>query len=142
MGFGLTGAAIATICGEFIGGLFPILYFARPNSSQLRLGKTHFEGRILLKTCANGSSELMTNLSSSIVNSLYNIQLMKFAGENGVAAYGTIMYVNFIFIAIFLGYSIGSAPIISFHYGAKNSSELKQYSTFSLLLIYLFNDLL
>ena len=119
LGFGLTGAAIATICGEFIGGLFPILYFSRPNSSQLRLGKTHFEGKILLKTCVNGSSELMTNLSSSIVNSLYNIQLMNFAGENGVAAYGAIMYVNFIFMSIFFGYSIGSAPITSFHYGAK-----------------------
>ena len=107
---GLTGAAVATVCGEFIGGLFPILYFTRPNSSLLRLGKTRFNGRILLQTCINGSSELMTNLSSSIVNSLYNIQLMRFAGENGVAAYGAIMYVNFIFVAIFLGYSIGSAP--------------------------------
>ena len=135
LGFGLTGAAIATICGEFIGGLFPILYFARPNSSQLRLGKTHFEGRILLKTCVNGSSELMTNLFSSIVNSLYNIQLMNFAGENGVAAYGAIMYVNFIFMSIFFGYSIGSAPITSFHYGAKNHRELKSLFKKSLTFI-------
>ena len=135
LGLGLTGAAVATVCGEFIGGLFPILYFTRPNSSLLRLGKTHFNGRILLQTCINGSSELMTNLSSSIVNSLYNIQLMKFAGENGVAAYGAIMYVSFIFVAIFLGYSIGSAPIISFHYGAGNHDELKNLFKKSLRLI-------
>ena len=125
LGFGLAGAAVATVCGEMIGGLFPIFYFSGKNSSLLRLGKTQFNGRILMQTCVNGSSELMTNLSSSIVNSLYNIQLMKFAGENGVAAYAAIMYVNFIFIAIFLGYSIGSAPIISYHYGAGNHSELQ-----------------
>ena len=135
LGLGLTGAAVATVCGEFIGGLFPILYFTRPNSSLLRLGKTHFNGRILLQTCINGSSELMTNLSSSIVNSLYNIQLMRFAGENGVAAYGAIMYVNFIFVAIFLGYSIGSAPVISFHYGAGHHDELKNLFQKSLRLI-------
>ena len=99
--FGLAGAAFATVCGEFIGGLFPFFYFARKNSSLLRLGRTHFYKKVLLQTCINGSSELMTNLSNSIVNSLYNIQLMKFAGENGVAAYGTIMYVNFIFAAIY-----------------------------------------
>lgn len=135
LGLGLTGAAVATVCGEFIGGLFPILYFTRPNSSLLHLGKTHFNGRVLLQTCINGSSELMTNLSSSIVNSLYNIQLMKFAGENGVAAYGAIMYVSFIFVAIFLGYSIGSAPVISFHYGAGNHAELKNLFQKSLRLI-------
>lgn len=91
---------MATVCGELIGGLFPIFYFSRKNSSLLKLGKTKFYGSILLKTCTNGSSELMTNLSSSVVNSLYNIQLLKFTGEDGVAAYGTIMYVSFIFVAI------------------------------------------
>ena len=135
LGFGLAGAAAATVCGEMIGGLFPIFYFSRKNSSLLRLGKTQFNGRILMQTCVNGSSELMTNLSSSIVNSLYNIQLMKFAGENGVAAYAAIMYVNFIFIAIFLGYSIGSAPIISYHYGAGNHGELKNLYKKSLQLV-------
>lgn len=135
LGFGLAGAATATVCGECIGGLLPLFYFARKNPSPLKLGKTHFYGKVLLRTCTNGSSELMTNLSSSIVNSLYNLQLMKFAGENGVAAYGTIMYVNFIFVAIFIGYSIGSAPIISYHYGAKNHDELKNLSKKSLTLI-------
>lgn len=135
LGFGLPGAAVATVCGEMIGGLFPVLYFSRKNSSLLRLGKTQFNGRILMQTCINGSSELMTNLSSSIVNSLYNVQLMKFAGENGVAAYAAIMYVNFIFIAIFLGYSIGSAPIISYHYGAGNHEELKNLYKKSLQLV-------
>ena len=131
---GLAGAAFATVTSECIGGLFPILYFARKNSSLLKLGRTHFNGQIFLCACGNGSSELMTNLSSSIVNSLYNIQLMNLAGENGVAAFGTIMYVNFIFIAIFLGYSIGSAPLVSYHYGAGNHDELKNLFQKSLRL--------
>ncbi len=135
LGFGLKGAAVATVCGELIGGLFPIFYFARKNNSPLRLGKTSFDGEILVKAFINGSSELMTNISSSIVSSLYNIQLMKIAGENGVAAYSTIMYVNFVFIAIFFGYSIGSAPIVSFHYGAGNHDELKNMFKKSLSLI-------
>ena len=132
---GLAGAAFATVTSECIGGLFPILYFARKNSSLLKLGRTHFNGKIFLCACGNGSSELMTNLSSSIVNSLYNIQLMNLAGENGVAAFVTIMYVNFIFIAIFLGYSIGSAPLVSYHYGAGNHDELKNLFQKSLRLI-------
>ena len=132
---GLAGAAFATVTSECIGGLFPILYFARKNSSLLKLGRTHFNGKIFLSACGNGSSELMTNLSSSIVNSLYNIQLMNLAGENGVAAFGTIMYVNFIFIAIFLGYSIGSSPLVSYHYGAGNHDELKNLFQKSLRLI-------
>lgn len=133
--FGLAGAAIATVCGEMIGGLFPVIYFARKNSSLLKLGKTKLEWRILAQTCINGSSELMSNLSSSIVNSIYNMQLMKFAGEDGVAAYGTIMYVNFVFLAIFIGYAMGSAPIFSYHFGAQNHVELKNMFQKSLKLI-------
>ena len=134
-GWGIAGAAIATSCGELFGGFFPLIYFAGGRYDILRLGKTKFYGRILLKACANGSSELMTNLSSSIVGSLYNLQLMKLAGENGVAAYGTIMYANFIFVAVFFGYSIGSAPIISYHYGAANHDELKNLFKKSLTLV-------
>lgn len=134
-GLGLKGAAIATVCGEIIGGLVPILYFAGRNHSLLRLGRTSFDAGSILKTCTNGSSELMTELSSSVVTVLYNTQLMKIAGENGVAAYSTIMYVNFIFVAIFLGYSLGSAPIISFHYCAGNHDELKNMRKKSLRLI-------
>ena len=134
-GLGLKGAAIATVCGEIIGGLVPILYFAGRNHSLLRLGRTSFDAGSILKTCTNSSSELMTELSSSVVTVLYNTQLMKIAGENGVAAYSTIMYVNFIFVAIFLGYSLGSAPIISFHYGAGNHDELKNMRKKSLRLI-------
>lgn len=133
--FGLAGAAIATVCGEMIGGLSPVIYFARKNSSLLKLGKTKLEWRILAQTCINGSSELMSNLSSSIVNSIYNMQLMKFAGEDGVAAYGTIMYVNFVFLAVFIGYAMGSAPIFSYHFGAQNHVELKNMFQKSLKLI-------
>ena len=133
--WGLAGAAFATVCGECVGGLLPLVYFGRENASPFRLGKTKLYCNILGKTCTNGSSELMTNLSSSIVNTLFNFQLMHFAGEDGVAAYGTLMYVNFIFVAIFLGYSIGSAPIVSYHYGARNSEELKNLLTKSLKMI-------
>ena len=133
--WGIAGAAIATVCGEFIGGIFPTFYFSRKNSSLLHLGKTKFHGRVLLQTCLNGSSELMTNVSNSIVSSLFNLQLMNYAGENGVASYGAIMYVNFIFISTFLGYSIGSAPIISYHYGAANHQELKNIFRKSISLI-------
>lgn len=132
---GLAGAAFATVTSECIGGLFPILYFARRNSSLLKLGRTHFNGKIFLCACGNGSSELMTNLSSSIVNSLFNVQLLRLAGENGVAAYGAIMYVSFIFAAIFIGYSMGSAPLVSYHYGADNHIELKNLFKKSLTLI-------
>ena len=134
-GWGLAGAAFATVCGECVGGLLPLVYFGRKNASPFRLGKTKLYWNILGKICTNGSSELMTNLSSSIVNTLFNFQLMHFAGEDGVAAYGTLMYVNFIFVAIFLGYSIGSAPIVSYHYGARNSEELKNLLTKSLKMI-------
>lgn len=122
---GIVGAAIATAMSQVIGGLAPVIYFARKNSSLLRLTKTHFDGKALLKASANGSSELMSNVSMSLVSMLYNIQLMKYAGENGVAAYGVLMYVNFVFVSMFIGYAVGSAPIFSFHYGADNSVELK-----------------
>lgn len=121
---GLAGAAIATALSETVGGLVPVLYFARRNDSLLRLTRPRFYGWVLVKTCTNGSSELMSNLSSSVVNILYNFQLMRLAGEDGVAAYGAVMYVSFIFAAIFIGYAIGSAPVVSYHYGAGHGEEL------------------
>lgn len=133
--FGLAGAAVATAIGETVGGLVPMIYFARPNSSRLKLVRTKPEWKALGQACFNGSSELMTNLSASVVNMLYNFQLMKFAGQDGIAAYGVIMYVNFIFIAIFIGFSIGSSPIIGYHYGAENNDELKSLLKKSLMII-------
>ena len=123
--WGLAGAAIATSIGELIGGLVPILYFSHPNTSRLKLVRTKLEWRPIWRSCSNGASEMMTNLSMSLVNTLYNLQLMRFTGEDGVAAYGVIMYVNFIFVAIYVGYSIGSAPIVGYHYGAKHQEELR-----------------
>lgn len=122
---GVIGAALATGISQAVGGLIPLIYFAKENSSELRLVSSKINFRALGKTCFNGSSELMTNLSMSLVNMLYNLQLMKYAGENGVAAYGVIMYVNFIFVAVFLGYAIGTAPIIGYNYGADNKAEMK-----------------
>ncbi len=133
--FGLAGAAWATAISQTIGGLFPILYFTRKNNSLLRLTRSPFYGRILLHTCTNGSSELMSNISASVVTMLYNFQLMRIAGEDGVAAYGAIMYVSFIFCAIFIGYAVGSAPVIGYHFGAGNTSELKSLLKNSLRLI-------
>lgn len=133
--WGLAGAAVATGIGQAVGGLIPIFYFMRKNDSLLHLTKARPQGKILLKTIGNGSSEMVTNLSTSLINILYNFQLMKFAGENGIAAYGIIMYVNFIFMAVFFGYSIGSAPIIGFHYGAANYNELKNLFRKSLVLM-------
>ena len=133
--FGVVGAAVATAISQCIGGFAPLIYFARKNTSLLRLTKTSFNAGVLARTCSNGMSELVTNVSISLVSMLYNYQLMRFEGENGVAAYGVIMYVNFIFIAIFLGYSIGSAPVVGFHYGAGNHDELKGLFRKSLVLI-------
>ena len=123
--WGVTGAAIATAISQIVGGFVLLIYFLRKNTALIHLTKFKFNSKVLLKTCTNGSSELMTNISLSLVNILYNFQLMKFAGEDGVAAYGVIMYVNFIFVAIYIGYSIGSAPIIGYNYGAGNHSELR-----------------
>ena len=133
--FGLSGAAAATAISQCIGGLVPVIYFLCPNSSLLRLTKTSFDGRALLTGCVNGSSELMSNISMSLVSMLYNVQLMKFAGEDGVAEYGVLMYVNMIFLAAFIGYSVGTAPVIGYNYGAKNSAELKNMFKKSLIII-------
>ncbi len=132
--FGLAGAAAATAVSQAVGGLAPVVYFLRRNSSLLRLVRPRFDGRVLLRTCANGSSELMSNISGSLVNILYNFQLIRLAGEDGVAAYGAIMYVSFIFAAVFIGYSIGSAPVVSYHYGAGHGSELHSLLVKSLLI--------
>ena len=131
----LVGAAIATGMSQVMGGLLPLIYFSRKNSSHLRLGKTRFDGKALLKACTNGSSELMSNISMNVVGILYNVQLMQYAGEDGIAAYGVMMYVSFIFASVFIGYSIGTAPIISYHYGAQNHKELKNILKKSLMLI-------
>lgn len=133
--WGIAGAAIATALSQIVGGIIPLIYFSRKNSSLLHLTKCNFDAKILLKTCTNGSSELMTNVSMSLVNMLYNFQLMRFAGEDGLAAYGVIMYVIFIFVAIYIGFSIGSAPIIGYHYGAGNHSELKNLFKMSIKII-------
>ena len=125
LGWGIQGAAWATAVSYLVGSIVPLIYFFRQhNSSPLRLGATGWYGRIFVKTCTNGSSEMVSNLSASVVGFLYNLQLMKYAGEDGVAAYGVLMYAGFIFVAIFIGYSIGSSPIVSYHYGAGNKTEL------------------
>ena len=123
--WGIVGAATATAIAQYLGAVIPFIYFLRPNDSLLRLGKCKIDWKALLRTCTNGSSELMSSVSMSLVSMLYNLQLIRYAGENGIAAYGVIMYVNFFFVAVFIGFTIGAAPIIGYHHGAENHGELK-----------------
>ena len=133
--WGVAGAAIATVASSFVGGVVPLVYFLLPNKTPLRLVKPRLEGRVLAQACSNGSSEMMSNLSTSLVSILYNFQLMRLIGEDGVAAFGGILYVNFIFNGVFMGYSIGAGPVIRYHYGAGNREELRSLLRKSLLLM-------
>lgn len=133
--WGLIGAAAATAVSQFVGGVLPLLYFGRKNTSMLRIGKFKMDILALVKTCTNGSSELMNNISMSIVSMLFNARLMKYAGEDGVASYGVLMYVSMVFQAVFIGYSVGTAPVISYNYGARNQAELKGLLRKSLVII-------
>lgn len=142
LGLGLEGAAVATAISQCVGGIVPLVYFSRKNSSLLRLGRAVFDGRAFLKICTNGSSELMSNISMSVVSMLYNVQLIKYAGEDGVAAYGVLMYVNMIFLAVFIGYSVGTAPVVSYHFGAGNHPELKSLLRKSFVIIGVFSVLM
>lgn len=132
---GVFGAALATAISEFVGAAIPLIFFIRKNNSPLKLIKTKLELKPILRTCSNGSSEMVTNISMSLVNMLYNLQLVKYAGYDGVVAYGIIMYVGFIFVGTYLGYSVGVAPIIGYHYGAGNTDELKSLFKKSLILL-------
>lgn len=132
---GVVGAALATAISQFVGSIIPFIYFLRKNRSMLRLIKTKLDKKALFQSCGNGSSEMLTNISTSLVNMLYNMQLMKLVGADGVVAYGIIMYVGFIFSGTYLGYSVGIAPIVGYHYGAGNKDELKNLFKKSLILI-------
>ena len=131
----LAGAAIATATSQTLGGGIPLIYFGRKNASILRLGKTKFEGKVLLRACVNGSSEFMSNIAMNVVGILYNLQLLKYAGENGIAAYGVMMYAGFIFAGAFIGYSIGVAPLVGYNDGARNHGELKNILKKSLVIV-------
>lgn len=133
--WGIVGAAVSSVIGQLIGSIVPLVYFSRNNSSLLRFVKPVFDGKALLKTCTNGSSEMVTMLCSSVIGFIYNFQLMRLAGENGVAAYGVIIYANTIFYTFFMGYSTGSSPIVSYHYGNKNDTELKSLCRKSLVIV-------
>lgn len=136
---GLAGAAAATVLSQCVGGVIPLVYFARPNSSLLRLGRTAFDAKALLHTCANGFSELLSNISMSMVSMLYNVQLLRYAGADGIATYGVLMYVNMVFIAVFIGYSVGISPVVSYHYGAQDQVELRGLRRKSLVITALFS---
>ena len=125
LSMGVNGAAFATALSQCVGGIVPLIYLSLPNSSLLKLGRADRSVSSLIKAAGNGASEFVTNISLSVVSMIYNFQLMKYAGESGVSAYGVIMYVSFIFIAVFIGYSMGVAPVVGFNYGAGNHSELK-----------------
>lgn len=139
LSWGLEGAAAATALSQLVGGVVPLVYFGRKNPSLLRLVKCRFDAGALVKACTNGASELMSSISMSVVSMLYNVQLMKYAGEDGIAAYGVLMYVSMIFQAIFIGYSVGAAPVVGYHYGARNGDELKSLLRKSAVLIGMFS---
>ncbi len=135
-GLGIIGAASATVCAELIGGLVPLIFFFyKKNGTKLYLGKTRMDRKVLVKTATNGSSEFMTNISMSLVNMVYNMELMTYAGENGVAAYGVIMYASWIFTSLFIGYSVGVSPVIAYHHGADDHEELHNLFRKSLTII-------
>lgn len=136
--WGLEGAAIATALSQCVGGILPLIYFGLPNTSPLRLGRTQLNRSVIAKTCINGSSELMSNISMSLVSMLYNAQLLHYAGEDGIAAYGVLMYINLIFQSLFIGYSVGTAPVVSYHYGAQHHDELHGLLKKSLTIISVF----
>ena len=131
---GLAGAALATALGQVAGGILPLLYFARRNDSLLRLVRPKWRGRVIRQTCTNGVSEMVSNLSTTVVETLYNLQLLRLTGEDGVAAYGIVLYVNFVFSAIFYGYAMGSGPLVGFQYGAEDRAELRNLFRKSLRL--------
>lgn len=135
LGFGLVGASVATAVSQLVGGIIPVIYFSRKNSSLLRIGKPYFDFKALVKICTNGSSELLSNVAMSLVGMLYNIQLLKYAGEGGVSAYGVLSYVSMLFNAMFIGFSIGTAPVIGYHYGAKNNKELTSLLKKSIVIL-------
>ena len=139
---GVWGAAIATDVSQLVGSVLPIIYFLRKNNSLLRLGKPKFNGKVLLHACTNGCSEFVNNVSSSIVSIVFNYQLMRLVGKNGVSAYGVLMYVNVIYIAIFIGYAIGTAPLVGFNHGAGNREELKNIFKKSMVLMGVFGVLM
>ncbi|MDY5987190.1 MAG: MATE family efflux transporter [Lachnoclostridium sp.] len=136
---GIAGAAWATVTSQIVGGAVPFIYFAFSKSSILKLTGTRFEAKVIAKTCCNGVSEFLSNVSASIVGFLYNLQLMHYVGENGVSAYGVIMYVSFVFVAIYIGYSMGVAPIIGFNYGAGNKTELQNIFRKSVVILTITN---
>ena len=136
--WGLEGAAAATALSQFVGGAVPLIYFARPNGSLLRLGRADLDGRALWRACTNGASELMSNISMSVVSMLYNAQLLRYAGEDGVAAYGVLMYVSLVFQAVFIGYAVGTAPVIGYHYGAQHHEELRGLRRRSMAIVAVF----
>lgn len=139
LGWGVEGAALATGFGQCAGAVIPMIYFARENGSLLRFSlKFKFKAKILGQTCLNGSSEMVTNLSMSAVNTLYNAALIEMVGENGPVAYGVILYMNFLFVSVFLGYSQGSAPLVSYNFGARNTFELQNLTRKSLILMFSF----
>lgn len=131
----VAGAAVATVVSMLVGGIIPLVYFGRKNRSLLKLTRCGFDKSVLFKTCTNGSSEFLSNVSTSLVSMLYNLQLMKYAGEDGVSAYGVLMYVAMIFQAIFIGYSVGAAPVVGYNFGAQNKEELRNVLRRSLVII-------
>lgn len=135
LNMGISGAAAATVISQTVGGIIPLIYFIRKNNSPLRIVKARFDFKVIGQSCLNGSSEMFTNLSMSVVNMLYNMQLLKYIGTDGIVAYGVIMYISYIFNGVYIGYSIGTTPIVGYNYGAENKDGIKNLLKKSLIII-------
>lgn len=142
-GWGLAGAAAGSMLACCFGGFYPLWYFSsRFNRSSLAFKATGFEFGPLAKACSNGLSEFVGNISFNIVSMCYNWQLMRFYGENGVAAYSVILYLGFIFVAVYSGYNMTVTPLVGFNFGAGNKRELRSLLRHSLTLMLVLGVLL
>ena len=133
--WGIVGAALASALSQIVGGVFPLMYFICKNNSLLKLVKPAWDGKALFRCITNGSSEFMAEAAASFVGIIYNVQLLKYVGEDGVVIYGMLMYVSLIFSAMFVGYSNGIGPVIGYHFGAQDHRELKNLRKRSLMII-------
>lgn len=134
-GFGVSGAALATSIGYSIPGLFGLIYFAVSRKGTLYFVKPVFRWGVLFKCCINGSSEMVNNLAVAVTTFLFNVLMLKYEGEAGVAAITIVLYAQFLMTSAFMGFSSGIAPVVSFNYGSGNVRQLKKIFKISVWVI-------
>ena len=124
LNMGIAGAAWATALGYIIPAVAGVVFLSKIRASGLNV--RYLKEKPYLKSCSNGSSEMVSNLAMSVVNLMFNWYMIKMAGEKGVAAISIVLYAQFIFHSIYIGFSNGVAPVISYNYGEQNHIQLKR----------------